>query len=105
MFEFVCNSLISLDNSEQLSLFPLAFSFALLEQLGIAPLPEEFLVLNNKLELAELFTCHLDNLPKGLTVPQADKTQLFNQIINHYVLHIPNFQIPNSLNLIRTILH
>lgn len=106
LFQFVCQSLIALDKSKNPNLFPLAFSFALLKQFGIAPNLEEFINHENyEEELLLFFSQPLNKLPDELQIPQLIKNQIFNQILNHYLINLPNFQKPNSLKLIHSILN
>lgn len=117
-FNFLKNTIVELDESNELTLFPLRFLVEYADFLGISPIiPDDdplYFNLNEGEfhsdyrpgELCEegIMVKHLCDLFKYNTIPNSYRKQCLEMMLNYYKMHIPRFDVSSSLEIIREVL-
>lgn len=123
LYNFVRGSILNLEETEEVALFPSKFMIGLTKYLGVQPLIEDSN--NNWIDLkagtiggfreldshsvegpvVEALKSILENNSLNSALGKLERQQLLRTMIDYYKIHVPGFKEPGTYDIIREILY
>lgn len=123
LYNFVRESILNLEKTEEVALFPSKFMIGLTKYLGVQPLIEDsnknwidlkagtiggFRELDSHSvegPVVEALKSILENNSLNSTLVKQERQQLLRTMIDYYKIHVPGFKEPGTYDIIREILY
>lgn len=118
-FDFLAKAVIELDQTSNVGMFPLKFLAKFSEFIGIAPSEHEESPLYFNMTEGEFHSDYrmgdwclegeivqvLNDLFSERDIPSSQKKACLEVILQYYKIHVPRFNVENSLEIIREVLY